>query len=111
MKNISGILKGINDKKISAKKEFYYIPSGFLRTVYNTENDFKKTAELFDTAQKMLANITFNDKIFSSKLQIIAAMSLNKSSTNFDETTENMKQVATELELRGSGKKFFENFA
>ena len=110
MKNISGILKGINDKKISTKKEFYYIPSGFLRTVHNTEGDFKRTAELFDLSQESLANVNFNYKVFTSKLMLVAAMSLNNSEIKFDEVSNNMKKIADEMELRGSGKNFFENF-
>ena len=107
MKNISGVLKGINDKKISTKEDFIYIPSGFLRTVHNTEEDFAKTAKLLSTAQKHLANLTFNDKIFSSKLLMIAAMALNNSEINFDEVSKSMKQVAEESDLRGCGKNFF----
>lgn len=106
MKNISGILKGINNKKISAKKDFFYIPSGFLRTVYNTEDDFKKTAHLCETAQKKLADVTFNDKIFTSKLLIVTAMALNNTAFNFDKVSENMKKIVDETNLRGSSKKF-----
>ena len=110
MKNISGVLKGINDKKISAKESRYYITSGFLRTVYNTEEDFAKTKKLFEIAQEKLANVNFNYKIFTSKLLMISAMTMNNSATNFDEVSDNMKQIAAETELRGCGKNFFENF-
>ena len=102
MKNISGVLKGINNKKISAKEDFRYITSGFLRTVYNTDEDFAKTAKLFETAQKKLAGVNFNYKIFTSKLLMISAMAINNCSANFDETTENMKQIVNEMDLRGS---------
>lgn len=110
MKNISGVLKGINDKKISKKKEQFYIPSGFLRTVHNTDEDFANTANLFHTAQEYLAKVTFNDKNFTSKLLLIAAMAMNSSVTNFDETSELMKKIADEVHLRECGKKFVENF-
>lgn len=109
MKNISGVLKSLNDKKISKKEEQYYIPSGFLRTVYNTEEDFAKVGRLFDIAQKSLANVTFNEKSFTSKLLLIAAMAMNNSVTNFDETSELMKKIADEENLRECGKKFVEN--
>lgn len=112
MKNISHVLKGFNDKKTSsAKKDFIYVPSAFLRTVHNTEEDFAKTAKLFDTAKKNLADVTFNDNLFTSRLLIIAATSMNNSGTNLDEVSEHMKQITDELNLRGCGKKFFENFA
>lgn len=110
MKNISGVLRGVNDKKISQKKSQYYIPSGFLRTVHNTEEDFIKTENLFNTAQKYLSSVTFNEKIFTSKLLLIAAMAMNHSVTNFDETSELMKKIADESNLREYGKKFVENF-
>ena len=111
MKNISGVLKNIGNKKISEKKsDRYYIPSGFLRTVYNTEEDFAKTKKLFEIAQEKLANVNFNYKIFTSKLLMISAMTMNNSATNFDEVSDNMKQIAAETELRGCGKNFFENF-
>ena len=110
MKNISGVLKGINDKKNLDKKNFVYIPSGFLRTVYNTDEDFAKTAKLFDISQEFLSNVTFNEKIFTSKLLLIAAMAMNNSVTNFDETSELMKKIANESDLRECGKKFVENF-
>jgi hypothetical protein len=111
MKNATAILKSINEKKTSTKKNQKYVPSAFLRTVHNTEEDFKNTARLFDTAQQNLFDVSFNDKIFSSKLLIIAAVSMNNTETNLDEVSEHMKQIATESELRGCGKKFFENFA
>ncbi len=110
MKNVTAILKSINEKKISTREKQKYIPSAFLRTVHNTEEDFKNTARLFDTAQQNLFDVEFNDKIFSSKLLIIAAVSMNNSEANFDEVSEHMKQIASETELRGCGKKFFENF-
>ena len=110
MKNISVVLKGINDKKISEKKARYYIPSGFLRTVYNTDEVFAKTKNLFNAAQESLADVTFNEKIFTSKLLLIAAMAMNNSVTNFDETSELMKKIADESNLRECGKKFVENF-
>ena len=111
MKNISGVLKNIGNKKISEKKsDRYYIPSGFLRTVYNTEEDFAKTAKLFEVAQKNLNDVTFNYKIFTSKLLMVAAMAMNNFEANFDEVSDNMKQVAIETELRGCGKNFFANF-
>lgn len=110
MKNISGVLKGMNDKKALKKKEQYYVPSGFLRTVHNTEEDFIKTKKLFDVAQESLANVTFNEKIFTTKLLLIAAMAMNNSVTNFDETSELMKKIADESDLRECGKKFVENF-
>ena len=111
MKNVSKVLKGINDKKISQKKNQHYIPSGFLRTVHNTEEDFIKTEKLFNIAQKSLAKVNFNDKIFTSKLLLIAAMAMNHSVTNFDETSELMKKIADEENLREYGKKFVENFS
>lgn len=110
MKNISHVLKGFNDKKTSTKKKFIYVPSAFLRTVHNSEEDFANTAKLFETAQKNLADVTFNDNIFTSRLLIIAATAMNNSETNLDGVSEHMKQIADESELRGCGKKFFENF-
>ena len=110
MKNISGVLKGVNDKKISKKKKITYIPSGFLRTVHNTPEDFIKTEKLFGIAQQSLENVTFNEKVFTTKLLLIAAMAMNNSVTDFDKTSELMKQIANESDLRECGKKFVENF-
>lgn len=110
MKNISGVLKGINDKKNLDKKNFVYIPSGFLRTVYNTDEDFAKTAKLFDISQEFLSNVTFNEKIFTSKLLLVAAMAMSHSAADFDKSSELMKKVVDEENLREYGKKFVEKF-
>lgn len=109
MKNISGVLKAINDKKTSKKKETNYEPSGLLRTVHNSDNDLAQTEKLFKTAQKSLADVTFNEKIFTAKLLLIAAVAVNNSVINFDEISNLMKKIAAESDLRECGKKFLEN--
>ena len=109
MKNISGILKGINAKKPSKKKINPYESSGLLRTVHNTAEDFEKTEKLFKAAQESLAEVQFNERIFTAKLLMIAAVAINNSAPNFDEKTcALMKQIAAESEMREGGKKFLE---
>ena len=110
MKNISGVLKGINEKKTSRKKEIFYETSGLLRTVHNTEEDLIKTEQLFETAKNSLAKVNFDEKIFTAKLLLITAMAINNSTPDFDEKTcELMKQIAAESEMREGGKKFLED--
>ena len=112
MKDLSGILKSINRKKFSGKKnETVYAPSGLLRTIYNTEEDFAKTERLFQIAQQSLAGVNLNDKFFTEKLLRTAAVALNKTALELDEKTCSlMKEIAAESELRESGKKFLEKF-
>lgn len=111
MKNISGILKEINRKKTSAKtNESVYAPSGLLRTIYNTEEDFIKTENLFKIAQESLAEVNFNEKVFTTKLLLVAAFALNKAAPDFDEKTRNlMEKIAAESDMREGGKKFLES--
>ncbi len=110
MKNISGILKGLNEKPPSKKKITSYESSGLLRTVHNSENDVVQVQKLFQTAQESLADVIFNEKKFTAKLLLIAAMTINNSSLDFDEKTcELMRQIAAESDMREGGKKFLED--
>lgn len=110
MKNISGVLKGINEKNPSQKKLTAYESSGFLRTVYRSEEDAAKVQLLYKTAQESLANVTFDEKKFTAKLLLITAMAIKNSAMELDEKTcELMKQIAAETNLREGGKKFLED--
>ena len=110
MKNISGVLKGLNEKPPSKKKLNSYESSGLLRTVKNSEEDLLKVQQLFQSAQESLVNVTFNEKAFTSKLLLIAAFTINNSSPEFDEKTcELMRQIAAESDMREGGKKFLED--
>ena len=111
MKNISAILKKMRKTPPPLKKKYSrYIPSAFLRTVHNTDEDFAKVENLFDTAQKSLFDVQFNDKIFTSKLLLASAMSLNNLRINLNSVSNDMKKVADESEMRECGKKFVERF-
>ena len=110
MKNISGILKGLNDKIPFKKKTVAYESSGLLRTVHNSEEDSIKVQQLYQTAQESLAGVTFNEKKFTSKLLLVTAMTINNSAMEFDEKTcELMRQIAAESDMREGGKKFLED--
>ena len=110
MKNLSGILKGINEKKTSKKEIYEYGTSGLLRTVHNTEEDFMKVQKLYQYAQESLADVNFNEKIFTSKLLLIAAVAIINSAPDFDDKTcELMKKIAAESDMREGGKKFLED--
>ena len=110
MKNISGVLKGINEKNPSKKKLSKYESSGLLRTVKKSEEDLLQVQKLFTVAQESLADVNFNEKKFTAKLLLIAAMSINNSSPDFDEKTcELMRQIAAESDMREGGKKFLED--
>lgn len=110
MKNISGVLKGINETPTSRKKDIAYESSGFLQTVHNSEEDLLKVQQLFETAKNSLANVALNDKKFTAKLLLITAMAINSSTPDFDEKTcELMKQIAAESDMREGGKKFLED--
>ena len=109
MKNIAGVLKKLNDKKVTNRKKSRYIPSAFLRTVHNTEEDFVKAGKLFDVASESFFNVRFNEKIATSKLVLVTAMALGSTAANFDETTELMKKAVEESDIRTGGKKFVED--
>lgn len=110
MKNISGILKSVNEKPPSKKKNVSYESSGLLRTIHNSEEDSQKVQQLYKSAQESLAEVTFNDKAFTAKLLLIAAFTINNSSPEFDEKTcELMRKIAAESDMREGGKKFLED--
>lgn len=111
MKNVAAIIKSVNKKKTSRKTaESVYAPSGLLRTIYNTEEDFVRTENLFKTAKESLAEVNFNEKIFTAKLLMVAAVAINSAAPDLDEKTCNlMKKIAAESDMREGGKKFLED--
>ena len=112
MKNISAILKKVKQKKISGKtNERIYAPSGLLRTIYNTQEDFDKTESLFFTAKDALAEVVFDEKIFTAKLLLTAAFAFYNTVPELDEKTcDRMKEIAAESAMHERGKNFFERF-
>ena len=112
MRNISAILRKVKQKKTSGKTNVnVYAPSGLLRTIYNTQEDFDKTETLFLTAKKALAEVVFDEKIFTTKLLLTAAFAFHNTEPEFDEKTCNiMRKIVAESAIREGGKNFFERF-
>ncbi len=109
MKNVPIVLKSMIAKRVANNKVANdYLPSGILKYLEKKPIDHEEIKKLFLAVQEELNQTVYNGNICTAKMSIVAAPEIGNICFNLDASTQAMKKVIEEFDLRANGKLFVE---